>query len=213
VTNWNWEPNLWKKSTKVLLAMATVWPPIYMVLFFITIFSFVLLIPFEERRGGRNSRDIDLIQLDRKVKNGEIKEITITGNDIIAVDRNTGIVYRTYVSNESTKAEIIKEAKELDSNGRTRVDKIDEYNNQAPPGLIGLGFVTLFAVHLITILLMIGLMPLYIILVVKSDRLDQTMRIVWVVLICMLGMFAMPVYWYLYVWRNGPAARTVENPS
>jgi uncharacterized membrane protein YqjE len=184
-----------------------------MVLFFITIFSFVLLIPFEERRGGRNSRDIDLIQLDRKVKNGEIKEITITGNDIIAVDRNTGIVYRTYVSNESTKAEIIKEGQELDANGRTRVDKIDENNNQAPPGLLGLGFVTLFAVHLITILLMIGLMPLYIILVVKSDRLDQTMRIVWVVLICMLGMFAMPVYWYLYVWRNGPAARTVENPS
>lgn len=211
--NWNWDPSRWKKSTKVLLAIATVWPPIYMVLFFITIFSFILLLPAEERRGGRNSRDIDLIQLDRKVKNGEIKEITITGNDILAVDRNTGIVYRTYVSNESTKAEIIKEGQELDANGRSRVDKIDENNNQAPSGLLGLGFVGLFAFHLITILLMMGLMPFYIILVVRSDRLDQTMRIVWVVLICMLGIFAMPVYWFLYVWRDGPPVAAVGNPS
>jgi hypothetical protein len=58
-----------------------------------------------------------------------------------------------------------------------------------------------------------GLIPFYIVLVVKSDRLDETMRIVWVVLICMLGMFAMPVYWYLYVWRNGPPAGSVEISS
>jgi hypothetical protein len=52
---------------------------------------------------------------------------------------------------------------------------------------------------------MFVLMPLYIILAIKNERLDQTMRIVWVVLACTVGMFADPVYWYLYVWRT-PAA-------
>jgi ATP-dependent Zn protease len=211
--NWNWEPDRWKKSTKVLLAIATVWPPIYMVLFVLVMFSFVLLIPFEDRRANRNSKDIDLIQLDRKIRNGEIKELTLTPSEVIAVDRVSNVEYRTYVSNESTREEIIKEAREQDANGRPRVDKIEEKNNQAPSALLGSGFVGLFAAHLITMLLIMGLMPFYIILAVKSDRLDQTMRIVWVVLICMLGMFAMPVYWYLYIWRNGPPAGTVEISS
>ncbi len=193
--------------------MATVWPPIYMVLFFLTIFSFVLLIPFEDRGANRNSKDIDLIQLDRKIRNGEIKELTITATEVIAVDRVNNVKYRTYVASESTKEEIIKEAQEQDANGRTRVDKIEENDSQLPAGPFAIGFAGLFAAHLITIFLIMGLMPLYIILVVKSNRLDQTMRIVWVVLICMLGMFAMPVYWYLYVWRNGPPANPVGSPS
>jgi ATP-dependent Zn protease len=211
--NWNWEPGLWKKSTKVLLGIATVWPPIYMVLFFLVIFSFILLTPFADTGANRNSKDIDVIQLERKIKNGEIKELIVTPSELIAVDRVTNVEYRTYVSSESTREEIIKEAREQDPNGRPRVDKIEEKDNQAPSTLLGIGFVGLFAAHTATILLMMGLMPFYIILVVKSDWLDQTMRIVWVVLICMLGMFAMPVYWYLYVWRNGPPAGSVEISS
>jgi hypothetical protein len=211
--NWNWEPSRWKKSTKVLLAIATVWPPIYMVLFFLVIFSFVLMTPFADGRANRNSKDIDVIQLDRKIRNGEIKELTVTPSELVAIDRVSNLEYRTYISSESTREEIIKEAREQDANGRPRVDKIEEKNNEAPSALLGIGFVGLFAAHTITILLMMGLMPFYIILAVKSDRLDQTMRIVWVVLICMLGMFAMPVYWYLYVWRIGPPAGKVEISS
>ena len=211
--NWNWEPNSWKKSTKILLAIATIWPPIYMVLFVLVIFSFVLMTPFANGRANRNSKDIDLIQLDRKIRNGEIKELTIAESDITAVDRASNVEYHTYVASESTKEEIIKEAREQDANGRPRVDRIEEKNNELHSTLFGIGFVGLFAALLITMLLMMGLMPLYIILVVKSDRLDQTMRIVWVVLICMLGIFAMPVYWYLHVWRNEPPSSTVGIPS
>ena len=211
--NWNWEPNSWKKSTKILLAIATIWPPIYMVLFVLVIFSFVLMTPFADGRANRNSKDIDLIQLDRKIRNGEIKELTITENEGIAIDRASSVEYRTSIGSDSTREEILKDAREQDANGRPRVDKIEEKNNQAPSTLLGIGFVGLFAAHATTILLIMGLMPLYIILAVKSDRLDQTMRIVWVVLICMLGMFAMPVYWYLYIWRNEPSSGTVGIPS
>ena len=62
--------------------------------------------------------------------------------------------------------------------------------------------VIFFGAHMLTILLMMALLPVYIILAVKDERHDQTMRIVWVVLFCTVNMFAMPVYWYLYVWRK-----------
>src|ERR1700682_2987916 len=165
--NWNWEPNRWKKSTNILLAIATIWPPIYMVLFVLVIFSFVLMTPFANGRANRNSKDIDLIQLDRKIRNGEIKELTIAESDITAVDRASNVEYHTYVASESTKEEIIKEAREQDANGRPRVDRIEEKNNELHSTLFGIGFVGLFAALLITMLLMMGLMPLYIILVVK----------------------------------------------
>ena len=211
--NWTWEPSRWKKSTKVLLALATVWPPIYMVLFFVIIFSFLLIAPFADRRANRDSKDIDVLELDRKIRNGEIKELIVTENEVIAIDRATNRQYRSYVGRESTREEILKDAQEQDANGRPRVEKIEEERTQPAPALLGFGFAGFIIAHFITILLMLGLMPFYIVLVVKSERLDQTMRIVWVVLICMLGMFAMPAYWYLYVWRNGPPSAIVANPS
>ena len=33
----------------------------------------------------------------------------------------------------------------------------------------------------------------------------QTMKIVWALSLCLLTMLAMPVYWYLYVWKKTPA--------
>src|SRR5260370_7668939 len=55
--------------------------------------------------------------------------------------------------------------------------------------------------HLSTILLMMAQMPFYIVLAVKNDRLDQTKKIIWVVLFAVVAMFATPVYWYLHIWR------------
>ena len=210
--NWNWEPSRWKRSTKVLLGLATVWPPVYMLLFVLTIFSFMMLVPFAERSNQR-FEDIDLIQLDRKIMNGELKQLTIKPSEIIAFDR-TDREYHVWVSNKSTREEILREARELDSRGRQRVDKIDEESAGASVSpLFPIGIVVLFCAHMITILLTMGLMPLYIILTVKSERHDQTARIIWVVLICMLGMFAMPIYWYLYVWRDAPPPATVTGPG
>jgi hypothetical protein len=57
----------------------------------------------------------------------------------------------------------------------------------------------------------VGLMPLYIILAVKNESLDQTMRIVWIVLFATMGVAVNPVYWYLYVWRQPPAASVTDN--
>lgn len=203
--NWNWESHRWKTSTKILLGIATIWPIIYMGVFILGVFSILLLIPSEDR-SNRNTENIDLIQLERKIENGEVKQLTIKQSEIVALDRVSGREYHTQLTNTSTRNEILAQAQEHDANGQPRVAKIEEEADRPVPAALPVGFVALFGAHILTIFLIMGLMPLYIILAVKSSRLDETMRIIWVVLICMLGFFAMPVYWYLYIWREPPVS-------
>ena len=211
--NWSWETHRWKNSLKIGVGLATIWPAIYMVLFFLVIFSIVGLTLAAEDKSDRNAEEIDLLQLEHKIRDGDLKQLTITRDKIVALDR-ADRQYRTSVTTNSTRHEILKEAREVDANGRPRVDKIDENTSVSTSGtFFTMGFVGLFAAHLFTILLTIALMPLYIILAVKNDYIDQTMKIMWAVLICMVGMFAMPVYWYLYIWRNQPPAATLPKPS
>lgn len=210
--NWTWDASSWKKSTKVLLGAATIWPVIYMFLFIGTIFSMVLLLPFAEDRSRATCGRLDVLQLDRKIKAGEIKELTIRYDEITAKDRVGTCTYQTSVSEEQTRRTIVNDAKEI-VDGRPRVDVIDENTSQPDaPFFAPIGFGILMIAHMLTIFLMMGLMPLYIILAVKNERLDQTMRIVWVVLACTVGMFANIVYWYLYIWRRPSENGSSTNP-
>jgi hypothetical protein len=200
--NWNWEPRTWKTSTKLLLGLATLWPIIYIGLFMILIFSGVLFGAILSQRAGPDRTNLDLIQLEKKIQNGEINELRIKANEIEAIDRD-GRSFVASVNNRSTRDEIIRQAKELDSNKHPRVSKIDENTSEGPVNpIFPIGFAVLFLCHMLTILLMFLLMPLYIILAVKDERHDQTTRIIWVVLLATMGMLANPVYWYLYVWRK-----------
>ena len=199
----NWDPSHWKRSKKLLLGIATVWPPIYLIVFMITIFSTVSYFMFRSPQFRSNSENIDLIQLQQKIKNNELSQITITPNEIVACDRSCQCEYHTSVTNRSTRAEIIRQARELDENGAPRVPKIDENTSQPQiPIVFPIGFVALFVVHMLSVMLIFVLLPIYIVLAVKREQFDQTTRIVWIILICLMGNLAMPVYWYLYVWRN-----------
>lgn len=199
---WNWDPARWKKSTKLLLGIATIWPIVYMGMFFVLIFGGMFLSAMFAEPARSNTTTLDLIQLERKIQAGEISELRIGTSEIEAIDRS-GRPFHTDFNNDSTREEIIRQARELDANGNARVAKIDE-NTSEPRvnSILPVGFIGLFALHMMTMLLLFGLMPLYIILALKNERVDQSMRIVWVVLACTMGMLADPVYWYLYVWRR-----------
>ena len=211
--NWNWDSRSWRTSTKLLLGLATLWPIIYIGLFMVLIFSGLLFGALLSQRAGPARTDLDLIQLEKKIQNGEIKELRITANEIEAIDRN-GRSFETHVNNESTRAEIIRQAQQFDSNHNPRVPKIDENTSEGPVNpIFPIGFALFFLVHMLTILLMFVLMPLYIILAVKDERHDQTTRIIWIVLVATMGMLVNPVYWYLYVWpKTGPAVEPLSNP-
>jgi hypothetical protein len=209
--NWNWEPRTWKTPIKLLLGLVTIWPIIYIGLFMVIIFSGVFFAALMDQRTGPPGSTLDLIQLERKIQNGEIVELKAGTTEIEATDRN-GHRFVTEVSNESTREEIIRLAREFDSNHNPRVNKIDE-NSSAPPvnRALPFGFAVFIVMHMATILLMFLLIPLYILLAVKDASHDQTMKIVWIVLVATTGMFVMPVYWYLYIWRKPrPAAPVLK---
>lgn len=70
----------------------------------------------------------------------------------------------------------------------------------------GIGFLLILVVHIFTILLSLALTVFYIIHAVKNSGLEPNMRIVWIVLFFFAGMIAEPIYWYLEIWREKPAA-------
>jgi hypothetical protein len=47
-----------------------------------------------------------------------------------------------------------------------------------------------------------GLTVFYMVNVFRNDRVDKDKKVLWAVVIFMGNMIAMPIYWYLYIWRE-----------
>ena len=70
-----------------------------------------------------------------------------------------------------------------------------------PPPLIAL----ILPLHLLTMLAVMALMVFYIVNVFRNDRVDKDKKALWAVVLFMGNMIAMPIYWYLYIWREPTA--------
>lgn len=181
-----------------------------MFLFVGSIFAMFLLLPFAAEHEVRNCGNVDALQLDRKILNGEIKKLIVYPARMVAVDRIGDCQFDVSIDNQASRQNILDDARQV-VNGHVRVEEIKQEAEPAPPLAFPLGFGLLMVAHMGTMFLMMALMPLYIILAVKNERLDQTMRIVWVVLSCTVGVLADPVYWYQHVWRSPPVQ--IENQA
>lgn len=73
---------------------------------------------------------------------------------------------------------------------------------QEPPPALAAGFGVLFLAHCLTTFATFALIVVYVISVINNPRLDQTMRIIWILLVLLGSMISMPIYWYLYMWRD-----------
>jgi len=200
--SWSWDARNWKTSTKLLLLLANVWPIIYLALF---IGGMITLVVFAER--NRNPcGEIDILRLDRKIRDGEIKKLSISPGSLTAIDIRE-CKYNIFIREGSSREEILRNAREI-VNGKPRVDEIVEETSEEadlPPPLRAIApmaFVIIFVLHMFTIVLMTAQMPFYIVLAVKNAQLQDTIRIGWIVFIALLSIFAAPVYWYLYIWRK-----------
>ena len=61
-------------------------------------------------------------------------------------------------------------------------------------------FGTFFAIQMLAVLLTLGLTVFYIVNVFRNDRVEKDKKALWAVVIFMGNAFAMPVYWYLFIW-------------
>ena len=63
----SWDPNHWSRTRKIILGIATVWPPVYLLLFMAAVFSMMVFFGLRSTQFKSNTENIDLIQLDLKL--------------------------------------------------------------------------------------------------------------------------------------------------
>lgn len=63
------------------------------------------------------------------------------------------------------------------------------------------GFFIIFGLHLFTIVLSIALLIFYIVNIFRNDRVASDKKVLWAIVMFFGGMIAMPVYWYIYIWK------------
>jgi cell division protease FtsH len=95
------------------------------IIFWLLIIAGALLIYKLVNPGSKNTQNIDLTQLDQKIMNNELKQLTIKATETVAVDRNSGMEYHVQLTNETAKNDLLKKATET-VNGKPRVDKVDD---------------------------------------------------------------------------------------
>jgi heme/copper-type cytochrome/quinol oxidase subunit 2 len=71
----------------------------------------------------------------------------------------------------------------------------------------------IFPLHLLTMLEVVVLLVIYILHVFKTDRVPQEQKALWAVVLFLGNAIAMPVYWYLYIWREQNAAKPESAPG
>jgi hypothetical protein len=74
-------------------------------------------------------------------------------------------------------------------------------------------FAVFIAIHLLTMLWIMGLTVFYMVNVFRNDRVDKDKKVLWAVVIFMGNMIAMPVYWYLYIWKEEVPAGSLPSHS
>lgn len=80
------------------------------------------------------------------------------------------------------------------------------------PASVGGVFPMLFMMHLIAMVGVIALITFYIVHAVRNRALANETRIIWVLLIFLGNMIAMPIYWYLYIWKPQEKKETYMKP-
>jgi len=95
------------------------------IIFWLLIIAGALLIYKLVNPGSKNTQNIDLVQLDLKITNGQVKQLTIKQNEAVAIDRDTGTEYHVPLTNEYTKDKLLQAAREV-VNGNARVPKVED---------------------------------------------------------------------------------------
>src|ERR1700754_1618095 len=91
------------------------------IIFWLLIIAGALLIYKLVNPGSKNTQNIDLVQLDEKIKAGQLKELVVKQNETVAVDKDTNIEYHVQLTNEQTKNDILKAARALGTDGKTSI--------------------------------------------------------------------------------------------
>ena len=69
-------------------------------------------------------------------------------------------------------------------------------------------FFIIFILHFFTILYSFGLIGFYIYYIFKTDRVPKDKKALWAAIIFLANIVVMPIFWFLYIWRDSKNERT-----
>lgn len=72
-------------------------------------------------------------------------------------------------------------------------------------------FISVIVFQMIMIICSLALMIIYIIKAFTNPVIGQVEKIIWVIVIFMFGMVAMPIYWFFYIWQDRKEGLIKEN--
>ncbi|HSQ23565.1 MAG TPA: ATP-dependent zinc metalloprotease FtsH [Pyrinomonadaceae bacterium] len=97
------------------------------IIFWLLIIAGALLIYKLVNPGSKNTQNIDLTQLDQKIKDKQLKSLIVKQTETVAIDKNPpNVEYHVALTNEQTKNDILKAARAVDSEGKTLVENVQE---------------------------------------------------------------------------------------
>ncbi len=67
-------------------------------------------------------------------------------------------------------------------------------------------FVAMFGIQCFTMLWIFGLLAFYITNVFRNPGVRSDVKPLWAVVLFLGSFVAMPVYWYLYIWKDAPTS-------
>lgn len=91
------------------------------IIFWLLIIAGALLIYKLVNPGSKNTANIDLVQLNEKIKGGQLKELVVKQNETVAIDKDgpNNTEYHVQLTNEQTKNDILKLAWSAGPDGKT----------------------------------------------------------------------------------------------
>jgi cell division protease FtsH len=89
------------------------------IIFWLLIIAGALLIYKLVNPGSKTAQNIDLVQLNEKIKGQQLKELVVKQNETVAIDKETNIEYHVQLTNEQTKNDILKLATSFGPDGKT----------------------------------------------------------------------------------------------
>src|SRR2546428_1407477 len=94
------------------------------IIFWLLIVAGALLLYKLVNPNSNHSTNIDLVQLDQKIHNKELKQLTVKQNETVAIDR-AGQTLVVPLINEYSKNDLLKEARQV-VDGKPLVDKVED---------------------------------------------------------------------------------------
>jgi hypothetical protein len=67
----------------------------------------------------------------------------------------------------------------------------------------GYSMIALFGLHGLTMLIGIFLFAFYIIHAARNTKIEGLEKIIWILIIAVVGFVTMPIYWYVHIWKEG----------